>query len=194
MQDALRVGERHRIGDLREEPQALGERDRAGEMPIQAIALYPLHRVERAAVGKRADLVHRDDPGMLEPGKHLRLAPQARLEAGIGKVENLEGHAPAQLGVLDHVDGPHAARARDSDELILRAGEIGLPDRGAQAGHGPFGEVRHSAFSPRSARASSRNSASSAVSSRSTSSTIRRRSPRTRKSRLVTSVTAMPKR
>jgi hypothetical protein len=71
------------------------------------------HEEERAVVG-RTEVGDVDDVLMLDARRRARLATEALHEIGgarIGRMQDLDGHAFADLDVLGLVDPPHAALA-----------------------------------------------------------------------------------
>ena len=52
----------------------LSSRPLAAAVSIQALSLYQLHGVKDAAIGQTADIMYRNNAGMLQPGDDFRLA------------------------------------------------------------------------------------------------------------------------
>jgi len=126
------ASEGHGFRDPQEEAQALGQRERPRQGPVEPVSLHPFHRVEGPPVGERTHVVDRNDPGMLESCQHLSFAAQAGLDAGVRHVDHLERDPPLELGIFHDVDGAHAAGASDAGEAVLRPREIRLAHRRAQ--------------------------------------------------------------
>ena len=78
----------------------------------QGVALDQLHGEERPAVGEGAQLVDRDDAGVLELAADLRLLDEAADHVGVVAevfAQDLQGHVAAEVGVAALEDGAHAA-------------------------------------------------------------------------------------
>ena len=100
-------------------------------------AIDEAHRQEGGAVDL-AGLVERDDVGVVDRGREVRLALEARPEVGVLRQlvgQQLEGHLAAQLALLGEVDDAHAAAAQDPLDAIR-------PEVGAEARVGPGGGHR----------------------------------------------------
>ncbi len=151
MEDAVRVGERHRLAHPLEDAQALGQRRRGAEQRIERLSVHALHDVEGPAVGEHAVVVDGDDAGMLETREKPRLAGEARshfdgdvtLERRVARGVH-DAHAAATDRLVDHI-----AVARE-----LRPGRDVLQMRDRR-----IGQERHSISRPSRSRASRRNSA-----------------------------------
>jgi hypothetical protein len=116
--DAARVGERHRLTDLLEDGQEARQVGRgAGPLPEElgeGAALHQLHGEEGPAVVQPADLDDGHDAGVLQPAGDLRLLQEAALQVGAPTkllAQHLDGQVAAQVGVGGAVDGAHAAAA-----------------------------------------------------------------------------------
>jgi hypothetical protein len=68
MDDGVRVGERNGIADAKEHAEPLADVPPGAHPAIQPIAAHQLHRVEEAAVGKFAEVMDGDNPGVFEAG------------------------------------------------------------------------------------------------------------------------------
>jgi len=128
VEDPVLVRGRHRVGEGdrdREEPvegqPSLGDRAR------ERLALDVLHREETVAVGL-LDRVQGHDAGVVEggdrPGLALEPLDLVRVLRGLRRKE-LEGHPPAQPGVLGEVDLSHPPRPEGSEEPIAAQGPAG---------------------------------------------------------------------
>lgn len=111
MENSVRVGKRYGFTNLFEDPQAIGNGAKLGDMLIQATPLHQLHGVEHASIWKGLHIVNRDDPGMLQPRNHAGLAQQTRREisSGIRDPDHLQSHLATQSSILDAVNAPHPA-------------------------------------------------------------------------------------
>ncbi len=100
-------------------------------------AIDEAHRQEGRAVDL-AGLVERDDVGVVDRGREVRLAVEAGPEVGVLRQlvgQQLEGHLAAQLALLGEVDDTHATAAQDPLDAIR-------PEVGAQARVGTAGGHR----------------------------------------------------
>ena len=128
MHDARRVrgGEaaRHVGGD----PHRLRHGERAARQPLaQALAVEALHRDPGAAAPVVADVVDRDDVGMVEERGGLRLLQEAARALGIRHglgPQQLDRHGSAEARVAGTVEHAHSALA----ELV---GEFEASERAA---------------------------------------------------------------
>jgi hypothetical protein len=70
-------------------------------------------------VGEGADVVHRDDVGVLQARHGLRLAQQARPAGGGGRgAQQLHRHPPVELRIVGGVDDSHAAGAQPLEHQV----------------------------------------------------------------------------
>src|ERR671923_4636 len=136
-----------------DDPGAVREADRPQDLPrrldrgrdrqlalrdnpiLEAPPLEVLHRDVVGALGL-APVVDRDDVGVREASRVLRLAPEAldeRVVARVPVVEDLDRDAPAELLVLGEVDVGHAPRAEPADDAIAPVEE--RVDQGVGNGH-----------------------------------------------------------
>ena len=129
----VRIG--HRLADLREDAQepreVVGRRRPRLEQLGEGPAPDQLHREVRAAIGERAQLVHRHDPRMLELAADLRLLDEPADRLGRVPVplqEHLHRQVAAQLAVATDQDGAHAT-AGDLAEQVQPAGGRRNPGR-----------------------------------------------------------------
>jgi hypothetical protein len=108
------VGEIERLGDASADPHSLLERQRAlaGETLAQALAIHHRHRVPEESVGL-AGVVHRQDVGVVEPGRGPDLAEEALAHVGAElRVEHLERDGAVVPQVVGEVDRRHTAPAQ----------------------------------------------------------------------------------
>src|ERR1041385_6112741 len=87
---------------------------------LQRAPASVLHRDVVGALGL-APVVDRDDAGMRQRRRVLRLAPEALdklLVVRVAVVEDLDRHAAAELLVLREVDVGHAPRAELAQNLV----------------------------------------------------------------------------
>ena len=118
MDHALRMGVGHGLADLLEDGEEAGaflvgtpSRRQQGR---QRAAPHQLHRDEHPAVGQTPQLVHRDDPRVLELPADLRLLDEPPDHLGMVAVflaHHLDGQVAAEVEVAALEDGPHAPRA-----------------------------------------------------------------------------------
>ncbi len=90
----------------------------------------------RSAVGVQrhvlTGVVHRDDGGVVEGGRRLRLALEARLERGVASqvgTQQLDGHGAAEPGVPGGPDLGHATAPDLLDERVALADQPGAARR-----------------------------------------------------------------
>jgi hypothetical protein len=112
MHHAVRVCEAHRLAHPDEGAQDVGVRRRAREV-VQSLAPDQLHDVVDPAVCQGSDLVHRDDPGVLQPCQNagFPLEPDGRVLGGHIGTEHLERHLATQGPVLGAIYRTHATAA-----------------------------------------------------------------------------------
>ncbi len=97
---------------------------------LQAVAADEPHRVERPAVGVRAQAVDRHDAGMLQAAGDLRLQQEARPAVGVVGVplqDLLERHLAVQLLVVGDEDLAQAAWACGRRMRKRWPAELGVP-------------------------------------------------------------------
>jgi hypothetical protein len=86
----LRVGIGHRLGDLLEDPQepgqVVGRRRALGQQGREGAAADQLHREERPMILQSAQVVDRDDAGVLELAADLCLLDEPPHDLGPGPV------------------------------------------------------------------------------------------------------------
>jgi len=110
------------------------------EHVLEVAALHELHREVDAAVAVQAQLVHRDDAGVVELAGHLRLFEEARelvrldlwRAAARGRLALAEDHLhremAAQIAVPHAQDRAHAAARDLALELVARGREALLAE------------------------------------------------------------------
>ena len=87
-------------------------------------AVEVLHHEEERAVGGGARVGDVDDVGVADLRGGARLAPEALDQIGrlaVGRVQDLERDAPADVDVLGLVDPPHAALAEEAPDVVAAA-------------------------------------------------------------------------
>ncbi len=106
---------------------------------LEAVPLDEPHRVERPAVGRVTQPVHRHDPRVLQPAGHLGL----ELEPGsvprvVGEavLDLLERHVAVQLGIQGHEDLAQPSPGMRTEDAEPSAGGRRLAHRGR--GDGPI--------------------------------------------------------
>jgi hypothetical protein len=121
--DAVRVGVRHRLGGAQEvgqERQPRVERGGGGERVAEVAALDGAHREERLAAGPAPGVVHRHDRRMLQRGGDHHLAHEAALVAATAQ-HLLHDHGAAEVPVARAADAPEpAARQLALIDVTLR--------------------------------------------------------------------------
>ena len=134
MDDALRVGERHRVAHREESPQALAKALRA-DVLIQPLPPYEPHDIEGAAVGQPARVVDRHDARMLERRQDPCLAfePMGTVVMFEFRRQHLERDVAPQQAIRGAIDGTHATAAEQLMDCITIAGVRPVDDV-AQAG------------------------------------------------------------
>src|SRR5690606_21039854 len=90
-----------------------------------------LHGEKGLAVGRGAEVVHGDDPGVVERRDVAELAAEG--DAGGGAVQHLEGHVLAARAIEDAHDLGHAALAERRAGLVAGP-EAPVPERGVGDG------------------------------------------------------------
>ena len=153
---------RQPVGDLRRDREGARQRGR----PLlhdaaQRVAFHQLHREVGPALGL-ADVEDRDDVGVVEPGDHARLVPEARQAVGVGEQrarQQLQRHLPAEPRIERPVDLPHPSSAEQrADVVVAERGanwqtRAWLPRRFGLDRHGqgirqPFYSTRSSSLRP----------------------------------------------
>jgi hypothetical protein len=134
--EALRVrgGEPARGVEVGGEHLAKGGARRALAPDVERAALHELHGDEDVAV-VLADVVHLHHVGVRELAERPRLAEQhvARaLRVGRG-LEELQGHAALELGVVGRVDDAHAAAAEHREHHVAADGGAAREDAARRA-------------------------------------------------------------
>ena len=110
---------------------------------VQPLATHKFHHIEKAPVGQRADVVDRNDAGVLELREDAGFGVQARQRRGIrSAAENLHRDVAAQGAVGHAIDGAHAAAPERLHQLVARARQVGqvgdvleVPECGVRQGH-----------------------------------------------------------
>ena len=137
MEDAALVGVVDRPADRDEQPGRVQRRHRpVRQLPGQGRPLDVLHREERLAVAL-ADLEDRDDVGMGQPCRGLRLEaePLDVLGGRLGPAEQpLERHDPPARDLPGPRDHAHPAPAELLEQLVVAEPAAG---RGRRGRHGP---------------------------------------------------------
>ena len=126
MQNLMGVRECNRFTDFLKCSQTFGKASEFIAALVESPALHQLHGVEDAAIGQRADVVHRDNSRMLKLSDYFRLAQQAGTEfpAGVYDPEHFQRDLPAQGRVLHAKDAAHAARTQLVEQHITRTAEV----------------------------------------------------------------------
>ena len=114
--------------DAGPDPRDLARRQRAAppQDRREVLAVDQLHDDVRAA-RVLAVVVDRDDVGVAERGRRLRLLPEARREVGVAQVlgaEQLERDVATELGVGGAVDGRHPAAAQQLDQAVATTQDL----------------------------------------------------------------------
>ncbi len=121
MDDAPFVGRRERLGDLRAEGGGLARRERpAGEALPQVLPLDDLHHEVRLPV-LLADVVDRDDPGVVQSRRGAGLLDEAGEALGIPQDvlrQDLDRHLAREAAVAGTVDLSHAAGPEEADDFV----------------------------------------------------------------------------
>ena len=108
------MGRVERVGHVGADPDHLVQLERSPRDPrAQGLPFHELHRDEVVTV-RLLHLVDRDDVGVVQRGRELRLADEplgrgTRFEGGAG--EELERHVPVEPFITGAIDDAHAARA-----------------------------------------------------------------------------------
>ena len=108
-----------RIGERKTRVHERGGVQRAArETLVQRLTIEQFHDEERH--GRRADVVDRADPGMVERRDRLGLALEAleRLRRGRVGWKDLDGDQPIEARVARAVDLAHATRTQRSEDLV----------------------------------------------------------------------------
>jgi hypothetical protein len=160
--DAALVGVAQGAAHLQDQVHRVGWLQRTGLDQVgEAGALDELHHEEVAAVGQLAEVVERDDVGVVEGGEGLGLEQEALLEVGgqgvvVGGAQHLDRHAAVHPQLARDVDRGHAAfrdapldHVAASDDAAGLRGVDGTGGGGLAAqrtellglARGPFGTV-----------------------------------------------------
>ena len=125
MDDAVRVRDGKGRCDLDGIIQSRGNRQGPlGEQPVERRAVHQLHRDERRS-GILADLVDRDDVGMVQCGRRLRLANEAAMTLGVHSRfmrEHFDRHRTPELRIDCAIDHTHPAAPDFSFDAVMRDG------------------------------------------------------------------------
>ncbi len=124
MDDALGMRRRERVGDVDRVAQGFVDRQRAARQPgRERLAVEELQHEERHLASvhlRRAQVVHRTNVGMREPGDRARFALEsftaARREVELGR-EHFDGDEPIQASVAGAIDLAHAAGTEWFEDL-----------------------------------------------------------------------------
>ena len=125
MDDAVGVGERHRVGDAQQDAQVLVERLLLEHL-VPGRALHALHRVEERAGVVGAEVVDRHDVRVVELAGDDRFGDElvALLLADLGRgLEHLHGDGAGDRRLVGRVDDAHAALADHFEQLVV--GHVG---------------------------------------------------------------------
>jgi hypothetical protein len=118
-----RVGRGQPASGLDEASQDLRAAPRPRQPVAQVLTVDVLHRHEHVVV-ELADLVDRDDVGVLEPGERPALAQDLVPGRLAALVQHLEGDLPVEHGVVGDEHGAHATAAQPPQH-----GEAPEPER-----------------------------------------------------------------
>ena len=156
--DALGVGVGHGLADLQQDVQGACHRpvvvpfvDELEDL-AQVAAAHERHREVDLAVLVDAHLVHRDDSGVVELARDLRLLEEARqLQADAGRAaprggvedgrlllvleHHLHGEGPLEVEVEHAQDRPHAAAGDLAHRLVAGGVGVALGGELRDAGH-----------------------------------------------------------
>ena len=130
MDDALAVRVVERIADLRDEFERLGGVQAGAVQDLAEVgAIDELHDEVEMAFARLAEIVDRDDAGVLELGEGARLAAEAGDELLVGGDfggEELDGDGAVERGLPAFIDSAHAALADEGFDGVLweEAGEF----------------------------------------------------------------------
>jgi hypothetical protein len=123
--DALFMGELERLADGRDDREgSFGCQTPLAQQLTEGGSVDVFHEQEEHAVGF-AEIVHRNDIGMVQPGQGLGLALEPLGETRIRtffRQEDLERHDPVQCGLPGLVDYAHAALTKHLDDFEV--GEV----------------------------------------------------------------------
>src|SRR5262249_1548926 len=163
---------------------------------IEPAAANQLHRIVDPAIGKKPDVVYRQNAWMLELRDDARLTQHALLRDGIagGILDDLDGNAAVQIAITRDVNGSHTALPELLDDFVFGSAEVRPVGDLSKVLQGGIRQPRrrcHHRFTPNNRRASLRNSVSLPVVRRNRPSTYRRNSDRAKARKLVTCVTGI---
>ena len=121
MNNAPRVRGGERVGHGNGHPERVGKPQALPRnQRIEAFAPHVLHHDE-IVIGRRLDLVNRDDVRMIERGCRLRLLDEAPAAALVGQAigrQHLDGHFAAEPRVAGAIDFAHAPGTDWTEHLI----------------------------------------------------------------------------
>jgi hypothetical protein len=121
---------------------------------------HEFHHIEEAAVRKEADVVHRNDAGMLEAGQHACFGAES---LGLCRIDehtrDLDGNRSLQFAVRRAKHNTHSALANRLVQLVA-VGQFGKRGHFPQARQRAIRQPGHEGSNPRISRASARYSAS----------------------------------
>ena len=141
MDDALGMRRRERVGDVDRVAQGFVDRQRAARQPgRERLAVEELQHEERHLASvhlRRAQIVHRTNVGMGEPGDRAGFALEsftaARRKVELGR-EHFDGDEPIQASVAGAIDLAHAARTEWFEDLERREPGARLEPRQLEKG------------------------------------------------------------
>jgi hypothetical protein len=119
--DAAGMGGCQRVGHCNSDAEHLGQTHAVPrDDRIEALAPHVLHDEEVVAVG-RLDFVNRDDVGVIERRRGLRLlhepAPAILVRQPVGG-QHLDCHLAPETGITRPVDLAHAPRAEEREHFV----------------------------------------------------------------------------
>ena len=150
MDQAARVGERHRLADPLEHPdparQVLRRRRPGREQFRQGLAVDQLHHEERPPVRQLAQVVDRHDRRVLQPADVTGLLLEAGPEPAVREhrlPQHLQGHPARQQRVEAAPHLAHAAPGQERLEAVARRVRRRLRGVAGRGGDGRGQAVRH---------------------------------------------------
>ena len=119
MDDAALVGIAQPVGDLVDDVQLPDHRERhvVSNQRAERVAIDVLHGDVQLPVVV-ADVVDRDDVGVLETARRLGLAHEAAAQVLAVDPEELERHVPIDDGVARQVQHTHAAFPEEAFDFV----------------------------------------------------------------------------
>jgi hypothetical protein len=123
MDDVLLVGVGDRVGDgdhVLDQAQARRQGGRGGDLEVEALALDELHAIKRRARAAPAEIIKRDNAGVLEAGGDGGLERKAALSLRAVAQQLLDGDDASEPQILGDADDAEAARGEDLAEAIAR--------------------------------------------------------------------------